>query len=55
MKYKVFYMLRADETAVLRALLQDKTESFQSFDEAFDFIRALKTNKNIVGQPVLGV
>ena len=55
MKYTVFYMLRAEETLVLRALLQDKTESFQSFDEAVDFIRILKTNKNIVGQPVLGV
>ena len=55
MKYKVFYMLRAEETAVLRALLQDKTKSFSDFDEAVDFIRALKTNKNIVGEPILGV
>jgi hypothetical protein len=55
MKYTVFYMLRAEETAILRALLQDKTESFVSFKEAVEFIRTLKTNKNIVGEPVLGV
>ena len=47
-------MLRENETAVLRAVLREKTREFNTFKEAVDFIRLLRQNDRVVGKPILG-
>lgn len=54
-KYTVHYSLRVNEQNALKAVLKENVKTFTSFSEAVAFIRALKVNEKVIGEPILGV